>query len=124
MSRAALPTGGTLEKRIFMKVYAVVETGGKQYLVQPGEAVCVELLKADAGSKLELAPVLALSDGKAATVIGAPVIEGARVTATVVRHLRADKVVSFKKKRRKGYRKKIGHRQEQTELKIEAINAP
>ncbi|MBU1693573.1 MAG: 50S ribosomal protein L21 [Verrucomicrobia bacterium] len=107
-----------------MKAYAVVETGGKQYLVKPGEVLQVERLKAEAGSRVELSSVLALSDGKAATVIGAPIIEGATVTATVNRELRADKVVSFKKKRRKGYRKKIGHRQEQTELKIEAINAP
>lgn len=107
-----------------MDAYAVVETGGKQYLVRPGELLQVERLKAEDGCKLALSPVLALSDGKAATRIGAPVVEGATVTATVIRQLRADKVVSFKKKRRKGYRKKIGHRQEQTELKIEAINAP
>ena len=107
-----------------MDAYAVVETGGKQYMVRPGGVLQVERLKVEAGSRVELSPVLALSDGQAATVIGAPAIEGATVTATVVRQLRADKVVAFKKKRRKGYRKKIGHRQEQTELKIEAINAP
>ena len=107
-----------------MDAYAVVETGGKQYRVRPGELLQVERLKAEDGSKLALSPVLALSDGKAATLIGAPVVEGATVSATVIRQLRADKVVSFKKKRRKGYRKKIGHRQELTELKIEAINAP
>jgi large subunit ribosomal protein L21 len=107
-----------------MKAYAVVETGGKQYLVQPGEALQVERIQAEAGSRVELSPVLALSNGQEATVIGAPAIAGATVTATVTRQLRAEKVVAFKKKRRKGYRKKIGHRQALTELKIEAINAP
>ncbi|HOW96698.1 MAG TPA: 50S ribosomal protein L21 [Kiritimatiellia bacterium] len=107
-----------------MDAYAVVETGGKQYLVRPGEVVRVERIAAKAGDKVALAPVLAVCSGQAATVIGAPVVEGATVTATVARELREDKVVSFKKKRRKGYRKKIGHRQTLTELKIEAINAP
>lgn len=107
-----------------MAAYAIVETGGKQYLVRPGHVLQVERLQAEAGSRLDLAPVLALSDGSGPTRIGIPRVEGATVTATVVRHLRGEKMFAFKKKRRKGYRKKIGHRQNLTELKIEAINAP
>lgn len=103
-----------------MKPYAVVETGGKQYLVKVNDTLSVERLDAEAGKKVNLKPVLAISDGKKLRV-GAPEIADAKVTSTVINHIRSDKVVSFKKKRRKGFKKKIGHRQELTVLKIEAI---
>jgi len=103
-----------------METYAVVETGGKQYRVKPDDTLSVERLKAEAGESVDLDRVLALSDGKSLKV-GTPLIEDAKVTAKVMEHIRGEKVVSFKKKRRKGYSRKIGHRQELTVLKIETI---
>lgn len=103
-----------------MEAYAVVETGGKQYLVKAGDQVTVEFLASEAAKQVTLDRVLAISDGKELK-IGTPVVDGARVTADVVRHFRGPKLVSFKKKRRKGYSRKIGHRQEQTLLKIASI---
>jgi large subunit ribosomal protein L21 len=105
-----------------MEAYAVIETGGKQYRVEKDTVLSVELLGAEAGETVEFDQVLATSDGTELT-IGTPVIESAKVTATVVENFRDKKVVAFKKKRRKGYRKKIGHRQNLTKVKIESINA-
>jgi large subunit ribosomal protein L21 len=103
-----------------MEPYAVVETGGKQYLVRSGVIMQVERLTAKEGEKVELASVLAKSNGEKLDV-GTPRIESARVTGTVLKHVRGKKVVSFKKKRRKGYTRKQGHRQELTILKVESI---
>jgi large subunit ribosomal protein L21 len=100
-----------------MEAYAIVKTGGKQYLVKKGDVLQVESLEAEAGGRMELATVLAISDGNALK-IGTPVVEGAKVAVEVVKHMRGPKVVSFKKKRRKGYSKKIGHRQAITVLKV------
>jgi len=105
-----------------MEAYAVVETGGKQYRVQAGDVVEVEKLAADVGSTVELDQVLAVSDGASLT-IGTPRVDSARVVSTVVDQTRGDKIFNFKKKRRKGYRRKIGHRQDITLLKIERIAA-
>ena len=104
-----------------MDAYAVVATGGKQYRVQANDVLKVEKLDAEAGSTVELDQVLAVSDGTAIKV-GTPTIEGAKVSATVVDQIRGDKVISFKKKRRKGFKKKIGHRQSLTVLKVDAIS--
>jgi len=103
-----------------MEAYAVVETGGKQYRVKAGDVVKVEKLEAEVGSKVELDRVLALSDGTTLT-IGKPAVEGAKVVSTVMDQRRDPKVVNFKKKRRKGYRRKIGHRQSVTLLKVESV---
>ena len=103
-----------------MEAYAVVQTGGKQYLAQAKTILKVEKLAAQPGEKIELKPVLALSDGTSLKV-GKPDIEGAAVTATVVEHIRGKKIISYKKKRRKGYERKKGHRQSLTVLKVEAI---
>jgi large subunit ribosomal protein L21 len=105
-----------------MDAYAVVETGGKQYLVKQNSQLDVEKLAGEAGASLTLDRVLAVSDGQTLKV-GAPVIAGASVTAEVVKQFRGEKVVSFKKKRRKGYHKKIGHRQSLTRLTIKEIMA-
>lgn len=105
-----------------MEAYAVVETGGKQYLVKQNDTVKVERLEDEVGASVELKSVLAISDGKKLTV-GNPVVTGASVKASVVSLTRGPKVVSFKKKRRKGYTRKIGHRQNLTVLKIESIQA-
>lgn len=103
-------------------MYAIIETGGKQYKVQEGDVVFVEKLSAEVNSKVELTDVLAVSkDGK--LVAGTPTVAGAKVTATVLKHDKAKKVVVFKYKKKKDYRKKQGHRQPYTQLKIEKIEA-
>lgn len=103
-------------------MYAVIRTGGKQYRVQANDVIEVERLSAEAGASFEIAEVLALGGGDSAQ-IGAPLVEGARVAATVVEHKRGDKVIVFKKRRRKNYRRRNGHRQDLTVLRIDAINA-
>lgn len=103
-----------------MEVYAVVETGGKQYRVTANDTLRVERLDAEVGATVELRPVLAVSDGENLAV-GTPAVEGTKVTSEVIDHIRGHKVVSFKKKRRKGFSKKIGHRQELTVLKVVEI---
>ena len=100
-----------------MEAYAVVETGGKQYRVQEGNLVDVELIAGEAGDTITLDQVLALSDGNSLSV-GTPVLEGASVTAELVEHFRGKKLVAFKKKRRKGYKRKVGHRQSLTRLRV------
>jgi large subunit ribosomal protein L21 len=104
-----------------MEAYAVIETGGKQYRVQQGDVFDVELLAVEEGASVEF-DALVVSNGEELT-IGAPLVEGAKVTASVVENLRGKKIYSFKKKRRKGYRRKIGHRQELTKIKVESITA-
>ncbi|MBI3986474.1 MAG: 50S ribosomal protein L21 [Lentisphaerae bacterium] len=103
-----------------MNAYAVIETGGKQYRVEAGCQLTVEKLTAEPGSSLDLTPVLAVSNGQELT-LGTPDLAAVKVTATVVQHILGPKLISFKKKRRKGYKRKIGHRQSLTVLKIESI---
>jgi len=103
-----------------MDAYAVIETGGKQYRVKEGDRLKVELLDGDAGKNIAIQRVLAISDGKELK-IGAPEVEGAEVTLEVVEHIRGKKVISFKKKRRKGYSRKVGHRQELTVVKVAKV---
>jgi len=104
-----------------METYAVVETGGKQYRVTQGEVLTVEKLEGDAGSEIKLDQVLALSDGSNLQV-GTPFLEGAVVTAKILDTFRGDKVVSFKKKRRKGYKRKMGHRQDLTKIEVVGLS--
>lgn len=101
-------------------MYAVIKTGGKQYRVVAGERLKVEKLEVEVGGKVALNQVLVLSDGET-TTIGAPIIIGAAVNATVVSHGRGDKVMIFKFRRRKHYRKTQGHRQSYTEILINDI---
>ena len=103
-----------------MDAYAVLETGGKQYRVATGDTVEIELLDAEAGQDVVLDTVLAASDGKELKV-GMPYVQGAKVTLTVIGHKRGVKVINFKKKRRKGYARKVGHRQELTVASVKAI---
>ena len=103
-------------------MYAIIKTGGKQYRVAAGDKLKVETLNAEVGSQVTLSEVLAVSDGNELKV-GAPFVEGASVTATVVSHGRHDKVRIFKMRRRKHSIKSAGHRQNYTELKIESIAA-
>ena len=103
-------------------MYAVIKTGGKQYKVEAGATLKVEKLLGEVGSKVVIDKVLMIADGEK-TTIGAPIIVGAKVSATVLSHGRADKVMIFKFRRRKHYRKTQGHRQSFTEIKIDAIAA-
>jgi large subunit ribosomal protein L21 len=102
-------------------MYAIVEIAGQQFKVQKDQKVFVHRLDAEAGSKVEFDQVLLIDDNGKIN-IGAPAIKGAKVTAEVLNHLKGDKVIVFKKKRRKGYKKKNGHRQSFTELSIKGIN--
>ncbi|WP_375325662.1 50S ribosomal protein L21 [Flagellimonas sp. GZD32] len=103
-------------------MYAIVEMAGQQFKVAKDQKVYVHRLQEDEGKKVTFDKVLLLEDGGNVT-IGAPVIEGAAVEAKVVKHLKGDKVIVFKKKRRKGYQKKNGHRQYLTEIVVEGIVA-
>ncbi len=101
-------------------MYAVIRTGGKQYKVTENDVVAIERLDAEAGGELTFSEVLALHDGKAAK-IGAPLVEGAQVIADVLEQRKGGKVIVFKKKRRQNYRRKNGHRQLETVVRITAI---
>ena len=103
-------------------MYAVIRTGGKQYKVAKDDVIVVETVPAEAGATVTLGEVLLVADG-AATTVGTPTVSGAEVTATVVEHKQGDKVLIFKKRRRHNYRRKKGHRQHQTILKITGIVA-
>lgn len=102
-------------------MYAVIKTGGKQYRVAPGDRIRVEKLPGDVGADLTFDEVLMVGGEKVA--IGAPRVEGASVKATITAQDKAKKVIVFKYKRRKGYRRKYGHRQPYTELEITGIDA-
>ncbi len=103
-------------------MYAIVKTGGKQYKVAEGDVIFVEKLNANEGDVVTLNEVLACSkDGN--LVVGAPTVEGASVTAKVTEQGKAKKVVVFKYKAKKDYRRKNGHRQAYTKLVVEKINA-
>jgi large subunit ribosomal protein L21 len=103
-------------------MYAVIATGGKQYKVSPGDVVRVESLDAEAGDTIELKDVLMISDGDIMTV-GKPMLASAKVTAVVVEHDRGEKLLIFKHRRRKGYRRTNGHRQNYTAIKVQEIIA-
>ena len=103
-----------------MQAYAVIETGGKQYRVQTGDSLDLELLHVAENESVVIDKVLALSDGTELKV-GTPYGEGAKVTLKVVKNFRGPKVISFIKKRRKGYKRTVGHRQELTRVTVESL---
>ncbi|WP_028317914.1 50S ribosomal protein L21 [Desulfobulbus elongatus] len=103
-------------------MYAIIRTGGKQYQVEAGDTLRVEKLEGEVGDTVELADVLLLVDGETVK-IGQPVVDGAKVVAKILEQGRHKKVIVFKKKRRKGYQVKKGHRQMYTALNIETISA-
>ena len=105
-----------------MTMKAVVKTGGKQYCVTEGETLRVEKLSGEVGATIDLGEVLSVGEGSDIKV-GTPVVEGACVKAEILGHGRAKKIVVFKKKRRKGYKKKQGHRQDYTAVRIQEIKA-
>ena len=103
-------------------MYAVLETGSKQYRVAAGDTLEIERLETEAGKPFTFDRVLLVNnDGKLS--VGTPTVDGAKVVADVVAHKRGEKKLTFKMKRRKGYHKTIGHRQELTVVKITSINA-
>lgn len=103
-----------------MTTYAVIRTGGKQYRVSPGQRVHVEKLDQNVGDEVTFSDVLFLKDGETAAV-GRPTVSGAAVSAKVLRQFRNKKVLVFKKRRKKGYKKLQGHRQNLTEVLINTV---
>jgi large subunit ribosomal protein L21 len=101
-------------------MYAIVEIAGQQFKVQKDQKVFVHRLSGEEGAVVEFDQVY-LKDAEGKIIVGAPVIEGAKVTARILRHLRGEKVLVFKKKRRKSYQKMNGHRQYLTQIQIENI---
>ena len=102
-------------------MYAVIETGGKQYRVTPGESIEVESIAGDVGAEVEFDRVLAVVDGEA--VKAGPAANGARVKGTITAHGRGDKTIVFKFKRKKQYKRTIGHRQNFTRVEVKEITA-
>ena len=103
-------------------MYAIVEIAGQQFKVEAERKVYVHRLPQDEGADVTFEKVL-LVDNEGVISIGTPLVEGAKVTATVLKHLKGDKVIVFKKKRRKGYKKKNGHRQYLTQIQITGVLA-
>ena len=103
-------------------MFAVIKTGGKQYKVASGDVIKVEKLEGDEGSSINFDEVLLVGDDKNVTA-GTPVVDGAKVSAEILEQTRSDKVLVFKKKRRHNYRRKAGHRQHLTVLKITDVVA-
>jgi large subunit ribosomal protein L21 len=102
-------------------MYAIVEIAGQQFKVEKGQEIYVHRLEGDAGSKVEFDQVL-LTDKDGKVTVGTPTVASSKVSATILEHLQDDKVLVFKKKRRKGYKVKNGHRQQMTKVKIEGIS--
>ncbi len=101
-------------------MFAIVEIAGQQFKVEEGQELFVHQLEAAAGDSVSFDQVL-LVDKEGATTVGTPVVKAASVNATVIDHVKGDKVIVFKKKRRKGYKVKNGHRQQFTKLKVDSI---
>jgi large subunit ribosomal protein L21 len=102
-------------------MYAVIKTGGKQYRVQPGDLLVVEKLEGDVGAEVAFDQVLMLGAEDGEVTVGAPVVDGAVVHATLVETRKGDKVKVFKKIRRQGYRRTKGHRQHETVLRVTGV---
>ena len=104
-------------------MYAVFRTGGKQFRAEPGTRLRIPSLDVEPGETVTFEQVLLAGEG-AEVSVGAPIVDGAQVTAEVLRHGRDKKIIVFKRKRRKGYRKKAGHRQKYTEVQISSVTGP
>ena len=104
-------------------MYAIVNTGGKQYKVAADQVVEIEKLEGDAGTKVQFGEVLLFGNGEGVSKVGVPFLSGATVEGEIVEHGRADKILVVKKKRRQNYRRKNGHRQHFTAVKILSIAA-
>ena len=104
-----------------LSMYAVFKTGGKQFRAEPGTKLRVPTLDFEPGASVVFDFVLLTGDGEATVQVGSPTVTGASVKAEVLRHGREKKIIVFKRKRRKGYRKKQGHRQDFTEIRIDEV---
>ena len=102
-------------------MYAVFRTGGKQFRAEPGLRLRVPTLESEPGESVVFDQILLAGDGEAEIRVGTPTVDGASVKAEVIRHGRTDKIIVFKRKRRKGYRKKQGHRQGFTEIRVDEV---
>src|SRR5690606_22727716 len=116
------PSTGSCASELGVSMYAVIRTGGKQYRVKEGDVLSVERLPGDEGSKITFEQVLAVGEG-ANLKVGAPTVSGAKVDAEIVLQGRARKVIVFKFKRRKNYKRTKGHRQYFTRIKVNGISA-
>lgn len=99
-------------------MFAVIKTGGKQYKVTKDFVFGIEQIEGEPGSKIEFSDVLMIGEASKPSIIGSPVVKGAKVTAEIVSHMRDAKILVFKKKRRQNYRRKQGHRQNFTQVKV------
>jgi len=122
MEYHSIRSGHQIGKARVSRMFAVIRTGGKQYRVAPQGILKVEKLEAEAGSTITFSDVLMVG-GEGSLTVGAPLVAGATVTATVVAQDRLPKIIIFKKRRRQNSRRKNGHRQPVTVLRIDAINA-
>ncbi|MDE0291991.1 MAG: 50S ribosomal protein L21 [Candidatus Dadabacteria bacterium] len=104
-------------------MHAVIKTGGKQYIVKPGDVIDIEKISGEPGEEVNFEEVLLVSADGEDVKVGSPVVENARVEGRIVKQKRGEKIVVFKFKRRKGYRKKAGHRQNLTSVEITSISA-
>ena len=104
-------------------MYAIIRSGGKQYRVEKDSVINVDLLSLEEGSAFETTDILFVKTGENDCKIGTPVVEGAKVTGTVLSNFKAKKIIVFKKKRRKNYKKKQGHRQQYTKIQVTGIEA-
>jgi|TARA_R110002050_G_scaffold92358_1_gene193371 large subunit ribosomal protein L21 len=111
------PAGGNFKR---YNMYAIVEIAGQQFKVEKDKKIFVHRLQEEAGSSVEFENVLLVED-ESGVKVGTPKVEGVKVSAKVLEHMKGDKVIVFKKKRRKGYKKKNGHRQYLTQIQIEDI---
>jgi len=102
-------------------MYAVFRTGGKQFRAEPGVRIRIPTLAVEPGESVVFDQVLITGDGDTSVQVGNPTVDGASVTAEVLRHGRDKKIIVFKRKRRKGYRKKQGHRQDFTEIRVDEV---
>jgi large subunit ribosomal protein L21 len=104
-------------------MYAIIEIGGHQYKVAENDIVYVDRQDKSVDDKIKIDRILLVSDDKGKVNVGTPVVDGAKVEATVLDHVKADKVIVFKKKRRKGYKVRNGHRQQLTQIRIDKVSA-
>lgn len=104
-------------------MHAVIKTGGKQYIVKPGDIIDIEKISGEPGEEVGFEEVLLVSADGEDVKVGSPVVESARVEGRILKQKRGEKIVVFKFKRRKGYRKKAGHRQNLTSVEITSISA-
>lgn len=106
-----------------INMYAIIEIGGHQYKVAENDVICVAKQDKSVDDKLSIDRVLLVSDDKGKVSVGSPVVDGAKVEATVLDHVKSEKLIVFKKKRRKGYQVRNGHRQHMTQIRIDKVSA-